>query len=287
MVFTGPKGVGKSLIAWAFAQRIVCEGDHPPCGKCGPCMRVENRQSESVLFIEPQGPMIKIEAAKEILEFLTLRRLGRARIIIVDQAQLLNPQAANSLLKVLEEPPPSTYFILIVPEISQLLPTLRSRVQIVRFARLGKQELKTEYAKHHPEALPEWIFESARGSFSLIEDLADPETDSIRRACADLLSDAFVGQRTGLNQALEQARDRAQAGEVVQWLQRLLRDWSVLGAGQVLNVDLESCFNKWPQWERVERVELLNYARKMEADMTANVDRHLIFENFFNRVQER
>ena len=93
------------------------------------------------MFIEPQNGTIKLEASEQILQFLSLRQLGRARVVIIDEAQMLNPQTTNALLKAVEEPPENTYFILVVSELSQLLPTLRSRLQVLRFSPLSPQEI--------------------------------------------------------------------------------------------------------------------------------------------------
>ena len=70
MAFAGPSGIGKKRFAWAFAQALLCEREERPCGECPACRRVENQQSESVLFLEPQKGVIKLESGAKYLQFL-------------------------------------------------------------------------------------------------------------------------------------------------------------------------------------------------------------------------
>ncbi len=169
LLFSGPSGVGKRLFALALAQNLVCENLRSSeltnlgpraCGECGACQRIEKGQSESLLVVEPDGAQIKIEQARDILQFISLQKLGRARIIIIDQAHLLNNQAANALLKSLEEPPAGTYFILVTALAPSVLATIRSRTQTVRFRALTDDEI----AEILGEKTDPWIVEAAQGS---------------------------------------------------------------------------------------------------------------------------
>lgn len=278
--FVGLSGIGKRRIAWALAQALVCESENRPCGECPACRRVENLQSESVQFVEPQGALIKIEAAHQILEFLNLRRLGRARVILIDQAQSLNPQAANALLKAIEEPPEKTYFILVISELSQLLPTLRSRLQITRFAPLTEAQLKSR------NQVPEWVLRSARGSFENLENLSNEEAGELRTLAMDFLSDAVNGERSGLDRLLEQTKDRDDAIRAIRFLQQLLRDWSLLGEGESIHSDFQARLQELPQAEPARKVALWRRAFHMEQDLAAHADRVLAFENFYYKAKQ-
>lgn len=139
--------------AWSAAARLVCEaGFEEACGQCGSCRRSANHQHEGVLVVGPEKGVLKLEVASRIAEFLSLRRVTSARIVIVEDAQTLNVQATNALLKLVEEPPESTYFFLLVPDVAGLLPTLRSRVQILRMPR-GPRETPSEIAEQKSVAL--------------------------------------------------------------------------------------------------------------------------------------
>lgn len=280
LAFTGPSGIGKSRVAWALAQALLCEraAEVRPCGECGSCRRVESRQSESVLVLEPSGTQIKLESAYLVLEFLALRRISAARLILVNEAHLLNPQAANALLKVVEEPPPGTHFVFIVPEISQLMPTLRSRSQVLRFAPLADEALALG------EEIPPWMLRSARGSFEKLAAFRDEEMDELRHLAFGFLESAIARRREGMEKLMANAKDRETALQAVRFLQQTLRDWALLGTGREIHADLCDRLARLPAVEPRRRVALWAHAQQMESDILGNVDRALLFENFFYRA---
>jgi len=226
MAFSGPSVAEKLDVAWAFAQLMVCDLPEAPCGVCGPCLRVEARSSESVLLIAPEKNAIKLEAAHEILSFLSLQRVSRARIVLIDQAHLLNVQTANALLKAIEEPPPETYFILVTSEFSLLLPTLRSRVQTIRFA---------------PQAYT-----------------PDPELKALSELAFRFLDEAASGRRDALEEAQAEAKDREIALHFVRLLQRELRSRAVADAGA-----LRPLTDLWQSAYKVELDLLANVDRAL------------------------
>lgn len=278
MAFTGPSGVGKKKVAWALAQRLLCDRENAPCGGCGACLRVASEQSESVLFLAPVNGVIKMESSRQILEFLSLRNLGRARAIIIDEAQALNPQAANVLLKAVEEPPPSTYFIFVLAEISQLLPTLRSRVQTLRFAPLEEPVLRAAAEGTEP-----WVLKSARGSLERLDRYAQEDLKALRLRAFEFLQDGLSGARGRLENYMDLSKDRENLDVVVHFMQELLRDWA-LPEEHRLHRDLSPQLGKWPIAVERDRVELWRGAFQMEADLSGHIDRALVLQNFFYRL---
>lgn len=279
MAFVGPSGIGKKRVAWAFAQAVVCESEKRPCGQCPACRRIENQQSESVLFLEPQKGTIKLEATHQILQFLTLQRLGRARVIIIDDAEDMNPQSTNALLKAIEEPPPATYFVLLVSELSQLLPTMRSRLQVLRFSPLGENELQGV------ESLPAWMVRSARGSFAELATFRDSTQEEMRVLTLDFMDGALQGRRAGLDALLDRTKDRESALNAIHFLQSLIRDWSVCESSPVIHSDLLPRLQALRSIPIVARIELWRQAFQVEQDFNAHVDRSLLFENFYYRAK--
>ena len=144
-LFVGPAGVGKTALAMAFAQAAACLNPrHDPfdaCGECESCVRIESRTNPEVHLIAPAGDQTQIwqfwdrDGRPSGVVQHTLRYspvIGRKRVYILERADTLNEPAANSLLKVLEEPPPYALFILLSPHPARMLPTVLSRSQLVR-----------------------------------------------------------------------------------------------------------------------------------------------------------
>jgi DNA polymerase-3 subunit delta' len=280
LVFSGPAGIGKKMAAWATAQMLLCERDSAelPCGECPSCRRVEKQQSESVLLLEPHNNLIKLESAHQVLEFLSLRQLAKARVVIVDGAHQLNQQAANALLKVVEEPPPHVHFILIVPEISQLLATLRSRCQVIRFSPLPESLLATL----EPDSQA-WMRRSARGSVERLQAFSDEDMENYRQLAIDVLQSGVLDRHDILEGAVSRIKDRESATYVLHFLQELLRDWTLQGHAPLLHQDLE--IKGLPEVPVDARLQLWRMAHGLELDLNAHVDRNLLFENFFYQAR--
>ncbi len=142
-LFSGLKGIGKSLIAKTFAKSLFCENTPDVCDTCGPCIKIQNRTHPDVFFIEPLKDRILIDQVRELQQNLQFHPLeGLFKIIIVDDAENMTEAAANSLLKILEEPPSHTHFVLISAQARRLLPTIRSRCRQVGFSPLLVSEVQ-------------------------------------------------------------------------------------------------------------------------------------------------
>lgn len=287
LLFCGPSGIGKRRVALGLAQRLVCERPESDvieaCGQCGPCVRIEKCQSESLLSVEPDGNTIKIEQARDCLQFLTLRRLGRARIVLIDQAHLLNPQSGNALLKALEEPPPSSYFFLVTSLPESLLSTIRSRAQAVRFRPLLDEEL----AQILGPDTDAWVIASAQGSVEVAARLLEnrDEFKEISTVAADFISAAlerFPSDETA--RLKELTKDRGAQSFATGLFQFVLVNALRSQSGVPMRTRARE------PWDGIARIAaripadrlaaLAESAVSMEHEMARNVDRGLLLENF-------
>jgi len=142
----GPEGVGKRAVADAFATLLVCEaGGDDACGTCRHCtlMRAGTHPDACIVMREEERRDIRIEQARTLVRWLTLRPMLAARkVAIIDGAHLLNDHGQNALLKTLEEPPGASVILLLATRPSQLLPTVRSRCQAIQLEPLGRDEVE-------------------------------------------------------------------------------------------------------------------------------------------------
>jgi DNA polymerase III subunit delta' len=170
-LFYGEESIGKLATARAFAQAIECERNvdgylRSPkpggCGHCRACLAIEKDTHPDVTTIQPLGSQIKIEQIRAVQEVLVLKPLtGPRKVIIIDDAESMNLQAANCFLKTLEEPPDHSLLILITSQPHRLLPTLLSRCQQVRFDAPQGEEIKQLLVQHKGLSEPEAAFFAA------------------------------------------------------------------------------------------------------------------------------
>ncbi len=130
-LFVGPPHVGKMTLALNLAQALNCEGDEKPCNACSPCQRIAGLKHADVQVIGINGRAeISIDQIREMERFVTLKPFeGRNRVFIIDGAEHLSPEAANCLLKTLEEPPPNVQLMLLTVNERLLWTTVHSRCQ--------------------------------------------------------------------------------------------------------------------------------------------------------------
>jgi DNA polymerase-3 subunit delta' len=130
-LFVGPPHVGKMTLALKLAQALNCVGAEQPCGDCASCQRITGLKHADVQVIGLDGRSeIGIDHIREMERSANLKPFeGRNRVFIIDGAEHLTTEAANCLLKTLEEPPPNVQLILITTNERLLIPTVRSRCQ--------------------------------------------------------------------------------------------------------------------------------------------------------------
>jgi len=154
LIFAGPAGVGKRLVATAIAQVLNCTDRQPflkddpdagldACGKCAACQRIARGAHPDVLVVEPgDSGSIKVDQVREVVDRAGYRPFeGRRRAVIIDEADAMVPAAQNALLKTLEEPPSASVFMLVTSRPDALLPTVQSRCPRLRFWPLTAPEV--------------------------------------------------------------------------------------------------------------------------------------------------
>ena len=130
--------------------RLICEGSSQidACGKCHSCKCYLANSHQGVIMVAPDGASIKVDAIRLVIDKVSKTQHSLNQVVIIQEADKLNVQSANALLKVLEEPKPNLYFILTTQAITQLLPTIRSRVQKVRLVQdLGSDSVLDSKAR--------------------------------------------------------------------------------------------------------------------------------------------
>lgn len=142
-IFAGPKGIGKEKMALEFAKALNCTSNTiDACNNCHSCKRINNFNDNNVVWIEPETNSIKIEQIRALQKDSYYKNNESLyRVVIIKNAELMTSQAANSLLKFLEEPAANTVIMLLVENKQQLLPTIKSRCQVINFSHLSPNSI--------------------------------------------------------------------------------------------------------------------------------------------------
>lgn len=205
-IFSGPSGVGKFMTARAFAAAMLCpEGG---CGECNVCRRVVEEKHPDVMVIRPAGKNIRVETIRA-LRLDAFRKPSEAdrKVYIIKNADRMWDEGASTLLKVLEEPPGNTVFVLISANPEGMLPTIRSRCQQINFSLVPAAELR-EYLierKGVSAEKAELVVRLTGGVLGRALDWCDDPSRLSRRD--SVLRMARSLKQADMNQALEMAQE--------------------------------------------------------------------------------
>lgn len=247
-LFVGPEGVGKRTTARALAAALGCQEVDPgdrPCGRCPSCLLARAGNHPGIHEIEPQKDAVRLHQVRQVQDELRFAPLaGEHRVVIITGADKLTLEAANAWLKILEEPPPATTFILVAPDSALVPATVSSRCCTVSFRPLPVQVVAGLLP---PEAQnPLLLAALSGGSVRRARELmgGDQELLTRREKVIGWWEQAGSGQPYALEGEVGSLR------EVIDWLTLWLRDLLVWrhggGAKLVVNSDLEPLLARDP-----------------------------------------
>ena len=233
-LLTGPPHVGKMTLAIDLACALNCRASETgaPCGACGQCLRIRRGVHPDVQTLEMQQPddaddsagsdppparrsptrtVIGIRELKDFLAAVSLKPFeGARKVLIINDAGRLSPEAANALLKTLEEPPPQVVFLLLAYDEDELLVTIRSRCQPLALAPLSRAAMQRELTERRQTApaLAAQLYALSRGCLGwALTALADPAVLEQRQADLERLQETLAaGLETRFTYANEVAR---------------------------------------------------------------------------------
>lgn len=221
-----------------------------PCGSCNSCRKIESNIHPDIIRLKPSGPVIKIDQIRTLCQTLGMKPYeAGVRVVIISEAQALNPAASNALLKVLEEPPVRTVLILIATHTSDLLPTIVSRCQPVRFNPISRENLESVLVRDHGIDATDAAIIAAMAAGSISRALKMYQSHWIRRRNwliteMESLSSASLNRLLAFsNQLAAQKDDLPDALEVLKsWLRDLVI--AKIHPDRIINHDLTSKLNR-------------------------------------------
>lgn len=173
-MLTGPRGIGKATLAYKIAKQVY--------GNIGDFFIIDiNRNIDKDGKPKPDGKSISVYTVRAMIEKMQMSSMsGDWRVILIDSIDELNTAASNALLKLLEEPPAKTLFLLVVHQLASVLPTVRSRARVEKLRPLSISQLKELCETFMPDAnVSEETLRLANGSFGRIANLKKSGGDAI------------------------------------------------------------------------------------------------------------
>ena len=184
-MLTGPRGIGKATLAYKLARMVY--------GNVGDFFIIDqSRNIDKDGKPKPDGKEISVYTVRAMIEKMQLSSMSGAwRVILIDSLDELNKAASNAILKLLEEPPEKTLFLLVVHQLANVLPTLRSRARVEKMHPLSVSELRDLCVRFMPDTeISSEILRICNGSFGKIADMKRIGGDAIYDELIETLSDA-------------------------------------------------------------------------------------------------
>ncbi|NTV12377.1 MAG: DNA polymerase III subunit delta' [Desulfobulbaceae bacterium] len=314
-LFRGPAGVGKKTLARAFGNYLNCLAPTPTadaCGHCPSCRKLQGDNHPDRLVIAPEGAAIKIDQIRELKRALTFPPFEASlrTVLLCDVHTMRRSAAANSLLKLLEEPPPGNLLILTGDAASEILPTITSRCQQIPFTTLPLAQVAAALtAESRARETAAFAKSTSKGLEPARQEIITPTTAATLAALADgslgqarrLAASPLLELRRQIITSLLQLHpgrpETAEAilaladsssessehlSELLGLLQLWFRDIFLLHQGQpqrVVNLDLrealEQALRRWPLAELPQRLALFEKAKNQ---LARNCNRALVCE---------
>lgn len=182
-MLTGPRGIGKSTLAYKIAKMIY--------GNVGDFFIIDlARNLDKNGNLKPDGKVISVYTVRAMIDKMQMSSMsGQWRVVLIDSVDELNTAASNAILKLLEEPPAQTLFLLVVHQLSNVLPTVRSRARVEKMRPLTVSQLRELCIKFLPEEdVSTETLRLANGSFGKIANLKTSGGDEIYEALIETLN---------------------------------------------------------------------------------------------------
>ncbi|WP_417916417.1 DNA polymerase III subunit delta' [Candidatus Electronema sp. JC] len=287
-LFTGPEGAGKSTTARALAATLLCEqkGGGPPCGFCSGCRKFAAGSHPDFLLLQPEGAGIKINQIRELKKALTFPPFEQGmRAVIIEDAQSMGREAGNSLLKLLEEPPPDNIILLIASDAEPMLETIVSRCQVIPFAPLTEAEAGQVIRQTQPQFSPEDARLMAKltgGCPGRAAALHSSDALRLHKECLDALLAAAASEAAAVEQALALAGRLAELKDDLNlFLDLLSLSWKEVMASRLCGKELEAghpLAGARERWNLQQLSAMVEAAASARSDLARNCSRTLVCE---------
>lgn len=292
-LLTGPRHVGKKTLALAMARALNCQGAQPPCEECQICHRIsEAKHADVVTLGLGSKTEIGIDDIRNLQHFANLPPYeGTTKVFIIQSADYMSAEASNSLLKVLEEPPPNLVWILLAVDESRLLPTIISRCLRLELRPLSlaqiEETLTVSYSLPHERArlLARLSGGCIGWALSALSDssVLDQRTQQVEAMLSLLPADLSQRFSFARDLASQFSRERWAALDTLNVWITVWRDMMLIKGGSPENVANLDCFPRLEQHTAHLELDQIKDAiirlRSARQDLIRNVNARLACES--------
>lgn len=299
LLFAGPEGVGKKRLALELAKYLNCQSpdDYQACDQCWSCRKIASGNHLDVQVIAPEEGYLRIDRMRRLREEIYFHPFeGRERTFIIDEAEKMRVEAANSILKTLEEPPEHAKLILISPNPHALLPTIRSRCQYFRFNPVSDRAIAELLASGRgvTKAEAELIAKLSQGSVGKALSFNLSGFKELRNTVLQTIENALVSKSfLRVNKmALNVAKDRKSMETWLELIFLLLRDLLVMKLFKdkrfVINSDMEDRLKTVAMNINLNKLQQsLDKVAQTRRNLENHVNAQLAFEVLFLELMEQ
>lgn len=299
-IICGERYSGKEFIAKVFAQALMCESEeNKPCGKCKNCIQAEASSNPDIIKVTHEKPsIIGVDDIRENVnaDILIKPYGGKRKIYIINEAEKMNPQAQNALLKTLEEPPEYATIMLLTTNLEQLLPTIISRCVVLNMRPVADKEVKKylmEY-EHIVDYQADICVAFARGNLGKAKLLArNDEFDSIREEALHLMKHIKDMEIYELTQAVKRANEfKLEINDYLDlicvWYRDVLMFKATADANNLIFHEEIQYIRKVADLTTYEKLQdIIDALEKAKKRISSNVSFELTMELLFLTLQEK
>jgi len=297
LLFCGPEGTGKRRTALTLAKALNClEASGDSCDRCSACRAIDSGRFPDVMEIETDTKDIRIDQTRVLKQLAYLRPMaGKRRVFIIEDADKMNADSANSLLKVLEEPPLFSHIILVTASPFLLLPTILSRCQSLAFSAVSNEEIERILAGHdYPAEQARILSLLVEGNLERALELEWEEVQALKEESWQLFQAVLGGRRASLFLDRFGSLTKASQEEFERTLElfsSFSRDLLLLGLGgdvrYLLNPDYEAPLRDAAALlPPAKAMSLLAEIGYVLSELRRNLNRNLLAAAFFSNFGE-
>lgn len=274
-IFCGKDGTGRLPTALAFGQALVCENENG-CKTCTPCIQFEKRSVSDFVFadVPDQKKEIPVDTVRQVISEVYIKPcLFKRKIVIINNADKMNINAQNAILKVLEEPPAYTVFILVVSNLLAILPTIISRGNIINFAPLSNKAVEKILKEKYDSQIPAHLLNLCSGSVKTAYEIStDEKYMELRRNIISSFSDFLTSptEKTQLILYSHITKNEENKDFIINVMYTVISDLVSLENKEILK-NKDFSYNETKILSKKRSYDVYNIVAKMQARLNTNV----------------